>query len=96
MGEAPQESDVRPRIVAPTARRQTDPVGPGEVRRDQGHTWFIGLPGNPEAAFFMSLLLVQPVILAMLDASPVFSVSAASSAASCASCAGEAMLLIPR
>jgi molybdopterin molybdotransferase len=39
------------------------PLAFGEVRRDQGTAFFLGLPGNPVSSFITFLLFVRPFIL---------------------------------
>lgn len=39
------------------------PLAFGKVRKEGGHAWFIGLPGNPVAAFVTCLMMVRPFVL---------------------------------
>jgi molybdopterin molybdotransferase len=39
------------------------PLAFGEVRRDDGEAFFLGLPGNPVSSFITFLLFVRPFIL---------------------------------
>ena len=39
------------------------PLAFGQLRKVGGHAWFIGLPGNPVAAFVTCLMLVRPFLL---------------------------------
>jgi molybdopterin molybdotransferase len=39
------------------------PLAFGSVNREQGQTWFMGLPGNPVSSFVTFLLFVKPFIL---------------------------------
>lgn len=45
------------------------PLAFGEVRRAQGSTWFVGLPGNPVSSFVTFLLFVRPLLLRLQGAS---------------------------
>jgi molybdopterin molybdotransferase len=45
------------------------PLAFGEVRRDGGEAFFLGLPGNPVSSFITFLLFVRPFILKLQGAS---------------------------
>jgi molybdopterin molybdotransferase len=44
------------------------PLAFGEVRRDTGSAYFIGLPGNPVSSFITFLLFVRPLLLRLQGA----------------------------
>ncbi len=65
-----EEDHVKPAVEAEgrldmwkIAIKPGKPLAFGEVRKDGGHAWFLGLPGNPVAAFVTFLMLVRPFIL---------------------------------
>jgi len=66
-----EEDHVKPAVDAEgrldmwkIAIKPGKPLAFGEVRREgEGKAWFIGLPGNPVAAFVTFLMLVRPFIL---------------------------------
>ncbi len=73
-----EEDHVKPAVEAEgrldmwkIAIKPGKPLAFGEVRRDQGHTWFIGLPGNPVAAFVTFLIMVRPFVLRLQGVSEV-------------------------
>ena len=47
------------------------PLAFGAIRKPDGKAWFIGLPGNPVAAFVTFLIMVRPFILRLQGASVV-------------------------
>ncbi|MFP5394340.1 MAG: molybdopterin-binding protein, partial [Gammaproteobacteria bacterium] len=65
-----EEDHVRPAVQAEgrldlwrIAVKPGKPLAFGEVRRDGGTAFFIGLPGNPVSSFVTFLLFVRPFIL---------------------------------
>lgn len=66
-----EEDHVKPAVEAEgqlnmwkIAIKPGKPLAFGEVRKPEGgKAWFIGLPGNPVAAFATTLMLVRPFIL---------------------------------
>ncbi len=65
-----EEDHVKPAVEAEgrldmwkIAIKPGKPLAFGQVRQpDGGHAWFIGLPGNPVAAFVTALTLVRPFL----------------------------------
>ena len=47
------------------------PLAFGEIRKADGKAWFLGLPGNPVAAFVTFLTMVRPFILRLQGAASV-------------------------
>ena len=47
------------------------PLAFGEVRRDGGKAWFIGLPGNPVSAMVTFMVMVRPFVLRLQGISDV-------------------------
>jgi molybdopterin molybdotransferase len=47
------------------------PLAFGEVRRDDGKAWFIGLPGNPVSAIVTFMVMVRPFVLRLQGVSDV-------------------------
>ena len=47
------------------------PLAFGEVRRDGGKAWFIGLPGNPVSAMVPFMVMVRPFVLRLQGISDV-------------------------
>ncbi|MGB5009431.1 MAG: molybdopterin-binding protein, partial [Candidatus Dechloromonas phosphoritropha] len=47
------------------------PLAFGEVRREGGKAWFIGLPGNPVSAFVTFMVMVRPFVLRLQGVSDV-------------------------
>ena len=47
------------------------PLAFGEVRRDGGKAWFIGLPGNPVSAMVTFMVMVRPFVLRLQGVSDV-------------------------
>jgi molybdopterin molybdotransferase len=47
------------------------PLAFGEIRKEGGHAWFIGLPGNPVSAFVTCLMVVRPFLLRLQGLSSV-------------------------
>jgi molybdopterin molybdotransferase len=45
------------------------PLAFGEVRREEGAAFFLGLPGNPVSSFITFLLFVRPFLLRLQGAS---------------------------
>jgi molybdopterin molybdotransferase len=65
-----EEDHIRPAVEAEgridmwqIAVKPGKPLAFGEVRRDDGHAFFLGLPGNPVSSFITFLLFVRPFIL---------------------------------
>jgi molybdopterin molybdotransferase len=65
-----EEDHVKPAVEAEgqldmwkIAIKPGKPLAFGEVRRDGGKAWFIGLPGNPVSAIVTFLIMVRPFIL---------------------------------
>jgi molybdopterin molybdotransferase len=64
-----EEDHIRPAVEAEgridmwqIAVKPGKPLAFGEVRRDDGHAFFLGLPGNPVSSFITFLLFVRPFI----------------------------------
>lgn len=65
-----EEDHVKPALEAEgrldmwnIAIKPGKPLAFGEVRKAAGKAWFLGLPGNPVAAFVTFLIMVRPFIL---------------------------------
>jgi len=65
-----EEDHVKPAVEAEgrldmwkIAIKPGKPLAFGEVRKPGGSAWFIGLPGNPVAAFITFLMMVRPFVL---------------------------------
>src|SRR5574343_537842 len=65
-----EEDHVKPAVEAEgslnmwkIAIKPGKPLAFGEIRKDGGHAWFIGLPGNPVSAFVTCLMVVRPFLL---------------------------------
>ncbi|HEX6736204.1 MAG TPA: gephyrin-like molybdotransferase Glp [Azonexus sp.] len=65
-----EEDHVKPAVEAEgrldmwkIAIKPGKPLAFGEVRKADGAAWFLGLPGNPVAAFVTFLMLVRPFVL---------------------------------
>ena len=65
-----EEDHIKPAVEAEgrlnmwqIAVKPGKPLAFGEVRRDQGTAFFLGLPGNPVSSFITFLLFVRPFIL---------------------------------
>jgi len=65
-----EEDHVKPAVEAEgqldmwkIAIKPGKPLAFGEVRRDGGKAWFIGLPGNPVSAIVTFLIMVRPFVL---------------------------------
>ncbi|HEU4374544.1 MAG TPA: gephyrin-like molybdotransferase Glp [Telluria sp.] len=71
-----EEDHIKPAVEAEgrlnmwqIAVKPGKPLAFGEVRRDGGEAFFLGLPGNPVSSFITFLLFVRPFILRMQGAS---------------------------
>lgn len=65
-----EEDHIKPAVQAlgelqlwQIAIKPGKPFAYGRIHQDQGHTHFIGLPGNPVSSFVTFLLLVRPFVL---------------------------------
>ncbi|MDP3539554.1 MAG: molybdopterin molybdotransferase MoeA [Azonexus sp.] len=65
-----EEDHVKPAVEAEgqldmwkIAIKPGKPLAFGEVRREEGKAWFIGLPGNPVSAIVTFLIMVRPFVL---------------------------------
>lgn len=65
-----EEDHVKPAVEAEgrldlwkIAIKPGKPLAFGEIRKEEGFAWFLGLPGNPVAAFATFVMLVRPFIL---------------------------------
>lgn len=65
-----EEDHVKPAVEAEgeldmwkIAIKPGKPLAFGRIRKEGGHAWFIGLPGNPVAAFVTCLMMVRPFVL---------------------------------
>ena len=65
-----EEDHIKPAVEAEgrlnmwqIAVKPGKPLAFGEVRRDEGNAFFLGLPGNPVSSFITFLLFVRPFIL---------------------------------
>ena len=73
-----EEDHVRPAVEAEgqidmwkIAIKPGKPLAFGEVRRDGGKAWFIGLPGNPVSAVVTFMVMVRPFVLRLQGVSDV-------------------------
>jgi len=73
-----EEDHVKPAVEAEgqldmwkIAIKPGKPLAFGEVRRDGGKAWFIGLPGNPVSAIVTFLIMVRPFVLRLQGVSDV-------------------------
>lgn len=65
-----EEDHIKPAVEAEgrldmwqIAVKPGKPLAFGEIRREQGASYFIGLPGNPVSSFITFLLFVRPFLL---------------------------------
>lgn len=65
-----EEDHVKPAVEAEgeldmwkIAIKPGKPLAFGKIRKERGHAWFIGLPGNPVAAFVTCLMMVRPFVM---------------------------------
>ncbi|WP_227496467.1 molybdopterin molybdotransferase MoeA [Massilia litorea] len=65
-----EEDHIKPAVEAEgqlnmwqIAVKPGKPLAFGEVRRENGHAFFLGLPGNPVSSFITFLLFVRPFLL---------------------------------
>lgn len=62
----------KPLAFGAVRRPVAAPAGaPGETGTDAGEAWFLGLPGNPVAAYVTFLILVRPFLLRLQGVSDV-------------------------
>ena len=73
-----EEDHVKPAVEAEgslnmwkIAIKPGKPLAFGEIRKADGKAWFLGLPGNPVAAFVTFLTMVRPFILRLQGAASV-------------------------
>lgn len=73
-----EEDHVKPAVEAEgrldmwkIAIKPGKPLAFGEIRKADGKAWFLGLPGNPVAAFVTFLTMVRPFILCLQGAASV-------------------------
>ena len=73
-----EEDHVKPAVEAEgslnmwkIAIKPGKPLAFGEIRKPEGKAWFLGLPGNPVAAFVTFLTMVRPFILRLQGAASV-------------------------
>ena len=73
-----EEDHVKPAVEAEgslnmwkIAIKPGKPLAFGEIRKADGKAWFLGLPGNPVAAFVTFLTMVRPFILRLQGATSV-------------------------
>ncbi|MBS1131970.1 MAG: molybdopterin molybdochelatase [Proteobacteria bacterium] len=73
-----EEDHIKPAVEAEgslnmwkIAIKPGKPLAFGEIRKSEGKAWFLGLPGNPVAAFVTFLTMVRPFILRLQGASAV-------------------------
>jgi molybdopterin molybdotransferase len=73
-----EEDHVKPAVEAEgslnmwkIAIKPGKPLAFGEIRKAEGKAWFLGLPGNPVAAFVTFLTMVRPFILRLQGAASV-------------------------
>ncbi|TXT27100.1 MAG: molybdopterin molybdotransferase [Rhodocyclaceae bacterium] len=73
-----EEDHVKPAVEAEgrldmwkIAIKPGKPLAFGEIRKADGKAWFLGLPGNPVAAFVTFLTMVRPFILSLQGAANV-------------------------
>jgi molybdopterin molybdotransferase len=71
-----EEDHLRPAVTAEGALelwqiaiKPGKPLAFGRVRREGGHAWFVGLPGNPVSTFVTFLLAVRPLLMRLQGAS---------------------------
>jgi molybdopterin molybdotransferase len=71
-----EEDHVKPAVEAEgeldmwkIAIKPGKPLAFGEIRKEGGQAWFIGLPGNPVPAFVTCLIHGAPFILRLQGAS---------------------------
>jgi molybdopterin molybdotransferase len=68
--ETPPEVEAEGRLnMWQIAVKPGKPLAFGEVRRDGGSAFFLGLPGNPVSSFITFLLFVRPFLLRLQGAS---------------------------
>ena len=65
-----EEDHVKPAVEAEgeldmwkIAIKPGKPLAFGKIRKPDGNAWFIGLPGNPVAAFITCLMMVRPFVM---------------------------------
>lgn len=65
-----EEDHVKPAVEAEgeldmwkIAIKPGKPLAFGKIRKEGGHAWFIGLPGNTVAAFVTCLMMVRPFVM---------------------------------
>ena len=65
-----EEDHVKPAVEAEgeldmwkIAIKPGKPLAFGKIRKEGGHAWFIGLPGNPVSAFVTCLMMVRPFVM---------------------------------
>jgi molybdopterin molybdotransferase len=73
-----EEDHVKPAVEAEgkldmwkIAIKPGKPLAFGEIRKEGGHAWFIGLPGNPVSAYVTCLMVVRPFIQRLQGVSQV-------------------------
>ena len=73
-----EEDHVKPAVEAEgslnmwkIAIKPGKPLAFGEIRKPEGKAWFLGLPGNPVAAFVTFMIMVRPFILRLQGAASV-------------------------
>ena len=73
-----EEDHVKPAVEAEgslnmwkIAIKPGKPLAFGEIHKQDGKAWFLGLPGNPVAAFVTFLTMVRPFILRLQGAASV-------------------------
>jgi molybdopterin molybdotransferase len=71
-----EEDHIKPAVEAEgklnmwqIAVKPGKPLAFGEVRREEGTAFFLGLPGNPVSSFITFLLFVRPFLLRLQGAS---------------------------
>lgn len=74
-----EEDHLRPAVTAEgtlemwqIAIKPGKPLAFGRVRREGGHAWFVGLPGNPVSTFVTFLLAVRPLLMRLQGASTAY------------------------
>jgi molybdopterin molybdotransferase len=72
-----EEDHIKPAVQAEgqlnlwqIAMKPGKPFAFGQVQRQDGHAWFMGLPGNPVASFVTFLIFARPFIHALQGRSP--------------------------
>jgi molybdopterin molybdotransferase len=77
-----EEDHVKPAVAAEgrldmwkIAIKPGKPLAFGEIRKAGGKAWFLGLPGNPVAAFVTFLIMVRPFILRLQGVAEVLPLS---------------------